>query len=69
MDDDDLMTTAEVAALYHRPEGTLRQWRHRGYGPKHFLLGGIAMYRRSNVQAFLADCEAQADNCEQQKAS
>lgn len=69
MDDDDLMTTAEVSARLYRPQGTLRQWRHRGYGPKYFLLGGVAMYRRSSVEAFLAECEAQAERREQQKAS
>lgn len=55
---EDLMTTAEVAALYRRPEGTIRQWRHRGYGPVGFRLGGTVVYRRAAVQAFLEQCEA-----------
>lgn len=48
------MTTAEVAEYYHRPQGTLRQWRHRGYGPQGwFALGGVVMYPRSEVERFL----------------
>lgn len=49
------MTTAEVAQFYHRPQGTLRQWRHRGYGPQGwFYLGGVVMYPRDEVERFLA---------------
>jgi len=55
---DELWTTAEAAAYLRRPEGTLRQWRHKGFGPKGFRVGGIVMYRQSAVEAFLAECEA-----------
>jgi hypothetical protein len=61
-EDDPLMVTAEVAEMLHRPEGTLRQWRHRGFGPKGFFsMGGVVMYRRSAVEAFLAECEGHQD--------
>lgn len=55
---DDLLTTAEAAAELRRPPGTLRQWRHRGYGPRGFALGGRVVYRRSEVDTFIAACEA-----------
>ena len=58
MNDDDLMTTAEVAEFLRRPEGTIRQWRHRGVGPRGFRQLGLVMYRRSEVRRFLAECEA-----------
>ena len=53
----ELLTTEEVAALLRRPAGTIRQWRHRGYGPKGFRLGGAVVYRRSAVEAWVRDCE------------
>lgn len=55
---DDLLTTAEVAARIKRPAGTIRQWRHRGYGPQGFRIGGTVVYRRSSVEAFIAECES-----------
>jgi|tagenome__1003787_1003787.scaffolds.fasta_scaffold11707969_1 hypothetical protein len=55
---DELLRTAEVAQLMRVPMGTLRQWRHRGIGPKGFRLGGRVVYRRSAVEAFIATAEA-----------
>lgn len=57
-DQNDLMTPAEVSAVLRRPLGTLRQWRHRGYGPRPIRLGGSVVYRRSAVEAFVRECEA-----------
>jgi predicted DNA-binding transcriptional regulator AlpA len=54
----DLLTSREVAELLRRPEGTLRQWRHRNFGPEGFRMGGVVVYRRSAVEAFIAECEA-----------
>ncbi len=58
---DDLLTTREVADYLNRPAGTLRQWRHRRYGPRGFLLGGIVMYRESEVDRWLAEQERAAE--------
>lgn len=57
----DLMTTAEVARLLHRPQGTLRQWRHYGKGPRGwFYVEGLVMYPRTQVEQFLADAKVSA---------
>lgn len=47
------MTIGEVADRVRRPVGTLRQWRHRGVGPKSFRLRGRVMYRANDVEAWL----------------
>lgn len=57
MSEDELLTTAEVAAILRRPVGTIRQWRHRSYGPKGFRLGGNVVYRRSVIDAWIRECE------------
>jgi hypothetical protein len=51
---DDLMTVPEVSERLRRPQGTLRQWRHRGIGPRSFRLGGKVMYLRADVEAWLS---------------
>jgi hypothetical protein len=58
MSDEGLLTTAEVSEMLRRPVGTLRQWRHRSYGPKGFRLGGAVVYRRSAVIDWVRECEA-----------
>jgi predicted DNA-binding transcriptional regulator AlpA len=55
--DDELLTTAEVGQMLRKPVGTLRQWRHRSFGPKGFRLGGTVVYRRSAVDAWIRECE------------
>lgn len=54
---DELLTTAEVGEILRRPEGTIRQWRHRNYGPRGFRVGGSVLYRRSAVDAWVRECE------------
>jgi hypothetical protein len=56
--DDELLTTAEVGGILRRPQGTIRQWRHRNYGPRGFRIGGSVLYRRSAVDAWIRRCEA-----------
>ncbi|WP_327047268.1 helix-turn-helix domain-containing protein [Microbispora sp. NBC_01189] len=55
--EDALWTTAEAAAYLRRPEGTLRQWRHKGVGPKGFRQMGRVVYRRSEVMRWLEEQE------------
>ncbi|MFB4300629.1 helix-turn-helix transcriptional regulator [Actinomadura sp. NTSP31] len=57
LEDDQLWTTTETASYLRRPPGTLRQWRHRGFGPKGFRCGGIVVYRRSEVLRWIAEQE------------
>jgi hypothetical protein len=54
---DDLLIPEEVGPMIRRPLGTLRQWRHRGVGPRSFRLAGKVVYRRSDVEAWIAEQE------------
>ncbi|MFR9773594.1 helix-turn-helix domain-containing protein [Nocardia sp. SC052] len=54
---DDWLTTAELAQEYKLNIGTLRYWRHIGYGPASFALGRKIFYRRTDVQAWIAEQE------------
>lgn len=56
----DFMTTAELSAWLRVPVGTVRQWRHRGYGPKGFRIGGSVLYRRSVAEQWVRDQEQAA---------
>lgn len=60
-DEDALWTTEDVATYTSLPMGTLRQWRHRGVGPRSFRVGGRVRYRRADVLAFVAECQATED--------
>lgn len=55
--DDDLLTTAEVAAVTRAPVSTVRYWRHMGHGPASFRLGRRVVYRRSEVFRWLREME------------
>lgn len=57
-EDDELLTTTEVSTILRKPVGTLRQWRHRNYGPRGFRIGGSVLYRRSAVDAWIRQCDA-----------
>lgn len=58
MSEESLLTTAEVSEILRKPVGTLRQWRHRNYGPQGFRLGGTVVYRRGAVDEWVRECEA-----------
>ena len=46
--------------MVRRPTATLRQWRHRGVGPRCFRIEGRVVYRRSDVELYLAEQERQS---------
>lgn len=54
---DDRLTVREVADRYRLALGTLRYWRHIGYGPASFALGRKVFYRRSDVEDWLDEQE------------
>ncbi|MEV5832820.1 helix-turn-helix domain-containing protein [Nocardia sp. NPDC052112] len=56
---DDWLTTAELAQEYKFTIGTLRYWRHIGYGPACFALGRKIFYRRTDVEAWITEQEQQ----------
>ncbi|NTT85738.1 helix-turn-helix domain-containing protein [Tabrizicola sp. SY72] len=53
----DLLTSADTAALLGIKRGTLELWRQKGQGPKFVKLGTASQahirYRRSDVAAFI----------------
>ena len=51
----ELMTTNEVADLLHRSEETIRYWRARGTGPRSFKAGRGVLYKREDVESWIAE--------------
>ncbi|MGB6243670.1 MAG: helix-turn-helix domain-containing protein [Gordonia sp. (in: high G+C Gram-positive bacteria)] len=52
------MTTKQVSEEYpFLPAATLRYWRHAGRGPKSFVIGAKVLYRKSEVERWLAEQE------------
>lgn len=49
------LTTAEVADLVRTSPETCRYWRHVGKGPRSFKVGRRVLYRREDVEAWLAE--------------
>ena len=58
--EDELLTTAEVAAALRAPVSTVRYWRHIGFGPASFRLGRRVVYRRQEVARWLDEQEGTA---------
>lgn len=50
----ELLTTAEVADLVRATPSTVRFWRHAGTGPAGFKVGRRVLYRRADVEAWIA---------------
>lgn len=49
------LTTAEVAEYYRTVPGTVRWWRHKGYGPKGVRVGRRVLYPESEIRRFDAE--------------
>ncbi|MGW3724175.1 helix-turn-helix domain-containing protein [Streptomyces sp. NPDC000851] len=64
------LTTAEVAAHYRTVPGTVRYWRHVGYGPKGTKVGRRYLYPATAVQEFdaqlLASTTGNSEGAEEQ---
>jgi predicted DNA-binding transcriptional regulator AlpA len=54
MDELDLLTLPEVAAICRMPEATLRWRRSRGMEPRSMKLGKRVVYKRSDVMRWVA---------------
>lgn len=50
-----LLTVAETAELLRRTPSQLRWMKHVGSAPKSALIGGRLMFRRVDVEQFIAD--------------
>jgi hypothetical protein len=51
----ELLTSQEAAAVLRTPVATLRYRRHRGVGPDGFRLGRRVVYRRQDVERWVAE--------------
>jgi DNA-binding transcriptional MerR regulator len=51
----DLLTLTEAAAFLRAPVATLRYWRHLGIGPEGFRLGRRLLYRREDLDRWVAE--------------
>lgn len=49
---EDYLTTAEVGKRFRAPAGTVRYWRHIGYGPKGIKIGRRVLYPVTEVRRF-----------------
>lgn len=54
------LTLPEVAEHYRTTEGTVRYWRHTGYGPRGIKLGTRVLYPRAEIRRFDAALAAAA---------
>lgn len=54
IDQSHYLTTAEFAELARASEGTVRYWRHTGYGPSGFRVGRRVLYARADVERWLS---------------
>ena len=55
MNEAQLLTLAEAAELSRTPEATLRWRRSQNLKPSSFKLGRRVMYKRSDVEAWIAE--------------
>ena len=49
----DILIPGEAALYLRVAEKTLTNWRCRSVGPRYLKIGGIILYRRSDLDAFL----------------
>lgn len=59
--DDRFYTTDEVAERYRTVPGTVRWWRHTGYGPKGVRVGRRVLYPEAEIKRFDAKVKAEAE--------
>ncbi|MFF9215513.1 helix-turn-helix transcriptional regulator [Streptomyces viridosporus] len=57
-------TTADVAKRYRTAPGTVRYWRHIGYGPKGVKVGRRVLYSGAELDRFDAWLAQQATSAE-----
>jgi predicted DNA-binding transcriptional regulator AlpA len=51
-----LLSQEDVSKMLHdKPLSTLRYWRHIGYGPKSFKLGGRVLYKANDVEQWIEE--------------
>lgn len=53
-----LLTLEEAAVLLRKSPAQMRWMRHNGSGPKSAKIGGRVMYRREDIEKYIADAFA-----------
>lgn len=53
-EEDEFLTTAEVGQRVRAAAETVRFWRHQKKGPAYFKIGRKVLYRRRDVEEWLA---------------
>jgi len=51
----EIMYQEELAEKWKRPLSTLRYWRHIGYGPRSFKIGGRVVYKVADIEAWVEE--------------
>ena len=54
------LNTADLAARFRTDQGTIRYWRHTGFGPKGTPFGRRVLYRLTDVERWEAERAQQA---------
>lgn len=54
----DFIDTPTLSEMLGIKQATLRYWRHAGTGPASFTLGSKVVYRRAEIERWLAEQEA-----------
>lgn len=52
------LSPPDVAREYPTSENTLADWRKKGKGPRYFKFGRRVFYRRSDIEAWIAEQSA-----------
>jgi len=55
--EDEFLPTPKVSKITGVPVATLRYWRHAGQGPASFTFGRRVVYRRSEIERWIAEQE------------
>lgn len=54
---EDYLTRGEAAEVLRSSKDTLARWAYQGIGPRYVVTRGKALYRRSDIEAWLATRE------------
>jgi predicted DNA-binding transcriptional regulator AlpA len=48
-----ILSKRDVSEAYGWPIATLNDWRHKGKGPRSFMIGGRVAYKLEDVEAWI----------------
>jgi predicted DNA-binding transcriptional regulator AlpA len=50
-----ILSNRDVSEAYGWPIATLNDWRHKGKGPRSFMIGGRVAYKLEDVEAWIEE--------------